>query len=956
MGKCYSKRALNNRIWLSVAVFVLALVVLFGSCVLILFSSTVFAHTAYAPLPVTVNPGLALTADEQRWLDKHPIITLGGGVYPPLNFIDTQGKSIGITPDYLKLIGQGLGIQINIVSGDWSEMQALAKEHKLDGLSLSLKNKEREKHLDFAGPYSTLQYAIFVNKETQGITNLDDLTNKRVGVLAGDYSVNFINENHPDIELVLYDTHQEIVHALVNRDIKALLQNLATISYIIDKSLITGLKVAGLPSTMQGDLYVAVRKDWPQFTVILNKAIAFISKPQHQIIKNKWVALYSKVVKKPQLALSMKQTAWLAKQHVVRVRVSDLPPYMIIKTGRPPEGIAIDYLNLIAERSGIKFSYEVSEQPFNEFLESFKLGNSVDLTALIVPRRERLEYMLFSDDYLESPTVIATRDNSDFSVNLQGLSGKLVAVLKASNVQHLLSAQYPNITLALYNSNELALEALRKSNVDAFVGSLTNAAYIIQKRGFSNIQIDASSSLNSEYFAMGNRKDWPELTDIINIALLSISEKEKIAIRNKYVELNYKVQGIDLVEVLLWISAIFTIALIIVSFFVGWNRSLRKLVNSRTIALQREVVEREQAHNALLESQRESLKAQKIAHLGYWKWDLINDQFHCSDEFYRIVGIPFGTRLTYKVIMEYIHPDDHGYFNLAASNFIKFRRNVRINFRIIQRGGKVRHVSTTNSVTLECDEAGDPNWMFGILQDVTELKESEQKLINYQQRLKLLALQLALVEEQERRHIAADLHDNVGQSLALTRLQLAAVLKRLPDDAKTAELVHNCSQLILTVIRDTRHLIFEISSPSLNEFGLAVAITEWKEQMCKPSHGLEIEVVDRLAIDFASLDLRSILFRNVRELLINVIKHAKATVVVVTLEEKLGCYQITVEDNGIGFIADEQAGNVSVAGGFGLFSIQERMIDIGGQLIINANPLQGCTVIMTLPVIEIGTQ
>lgn len=421
-------------------------------------------------------------------------------------------------------------------------------------------------------------------------------------------------------------------------------------------------------------------------------------------------------------------------------------------------------------------------------------------------------------------------------------------------------------------------------------------------------------------------------------------------------ELNYKVQGIDLVEVLLWISAIFTIALIIVSFFVGWNRSLRKLVNSRTIALQREVVEREQAHNALLESQRESLKAQKIAHLGYWKWDLINDQFHCSDEFYRIVGIPFGTRLTYKVIMEYIHPDDHGYFNLAASNFIKFRRNVRINFRIIQRGGKVRHVSTTNSVTLECDEAGDPNWMFGILQDVTELKESEQKLINYQQRLKLLALQLALVEEQERRHIAADLHDNVGQSLALTRLQLAAVLKRLPDDAKTAELVHNCSQLILTVIRDTRHLIFEISSPSLNEFGLAVAITEWKEQMCKPSHGLEIEVVDRLAIDFASLDLRSILFRNVRELLINVIKHAKATVVVVTLEEKLGCYQITVEDNGIGFIADEQAGNVSVAGGFGLFSIQERMIDIGGQLIINANPLQGCTVIMTLPVIEIGTQ
>jgi PAS domain S-box-containing protein len=952
MNKCKLKQILYNRTWLSI--FAFGSVLIFGLFVLTLFSSTVFAHTVNEP--VTVTPRLSLTADEQAWLAEHQVITLGGGIYPPLNFIDADGKSIGIAPDYLNLIAQRLGIKINMVSGDWSEIQTLAKEHNLDGLSLSLKNRERDKYLDFAGPYTTLQYAIFVNKETQGIANLDDLMHKRVGVLAGDYSVSFINENYPDIDLVLYNTHEEIVYALVNREINALLENLASISYIIDKSLITGLKVAGLPNTMHGDLYVAVRKDWPQFTAILNKVFASISKQQHQIIKNKWIALYSQGAKKTQLTLTMKQTSWLAEQHVVRVRVSELPPYMIIKAGRPPEGIAIDYLNLIAQRTGIKFRYEVSDQPFNEFLGSFKRGQDVDFTALIVPRRERLEYMLFSDNYIESPTVIATRDNNDFSVNLQGLAGKLVAVLKAGNVQHLLSAQYPNITLALYNSNELALEALTNGNVDAFVGSLTNAAYIIQKRGFSNIHIDASSSLESEYFAMANRKDWPELTEIVNIALLSISEKEKIAIRNKYVALNYQVQGVDLVEVLLWISAIFSIALIIVLFFVTWNRSLRKLVNSRTVALQREVVEREQAHNALLESQKESLKAQRIARLGYWKWDLINDQFHCSDEIYRILGLPIGTLLNYEVLIEYIHPDDHDYFNHAAFNLLKNQNNDRVNFRVIQPEGSVRHVSTDNTVTLECDEAGNRTWMFGILQDVTELKESEQKLINYQQRLKSLALQLALVEEQERRHIAADLHDNVGQSLALTRLQLAAVLKRLPDDKKTAGLVHNCSQLILTVIQETRHLIFEISSPSLNEFGLAAAIIEWKEQTCKPSHGLDIKVIDRLAIDFVSLDLRAIIFRNVRELLINVIKHAKATEVVVNLEEKSGCYLITVKDNGIGFIVDEQAGNVSIDGGFGLFSIQERMIDLGGQLIINAKPQEGCTVIMALPVIEIGTQ
>lgn len=565
------------------------------------------------------------------------------------------------------------------------------------------------------------------------------------------------------------------------------------------------------------------------------------------------------------------------------------------------------------------------------------------------------------------------------------------------------------------------------------------------------------------------------MTDIINIALLSISEKEKIAIRNKYVALNYKVQGIDLVEVLLWISAIFSIALIIVLFFVGWNRSLRKLVNRRTVALQREIIEREQAHNALFESekkyrslvdtslvgvftsdlegrflfvndalvqkfdftsreelitagsiarwadveqrekyikelklsgsvrdfevvglslshqpihslfsavlcdgvifgtimditkrkkvesallksQRESIRAQKIAHLGHWEWDIISDQFTISDEIYKIFGLTIGTLLSSQSILEYIHPEDRDYYIKNRALALESQPDETYTYRIIRPDGLTRTLSTKISTTAEYNDAGRAIRLFGILQDVTELKESEQKLINYQQRLKSLALQLALVEEQERRHIAADLHDNVGQSLALTRLQLAAVLKRLPDDKKTAGLVHNCSQLILTVIQETRHLIFEISSPSLNEFGLAAAITEWKEQTCKLSHGLEIEVIDRLEIDFVNLDLRAIIFRNIRELLINVIKHAKATVVVVNLEEKSGCYQITVKDNGIGFMVDEQAGNVSVAGGFGLFSIQERMIDIGGQLIINAKPQEGCTVIMTLPVIEIGAQ
>jgi PAS domain S-box-containing protein len=951
MDNCNLQRILNNQSWFPPVVFWLLMFAMISLQLLSIAS----AHASDQLSPERISSRLNLTLDEQGWLAEHPVINLGAGIYPPLNFMDDHGKSIGISPDYLKLIATRLGITINMVSGDWTEIQALAKEHKLDGLGLIFKNSERQKYFDFAGPYTSDQYAILVNKETQGIAILADLSYKRVGIMAGDYAQGFLKENHTEVDLVLYKTNEEALHALVNREVEAVLGNLPTLTYFIDKHLMTGLKVAGLSEVMAKDEYVAIRKDWPQFTAILNKAFASISQQEHQKIRSKWLGLYPPTNNILQLVFTEKQKEWLAQQHKVRVWVTNLPPYIIIKEGRSPEGIAIDYLNIIAQHTGIHFSYQAVDKPFSELLENIKQKQYIDFTPIIVPRSERQKYMLFSNNYIESPTVIAVRNKSYSISDIQGLIDKSVGVLKASNLQKLLSAKYPSMALVLYDSNELALEALSKGHIDSYVGSLTHTTYIIQARGFSNIYLIASNSFESEHFAMGNRKDWPELTAIINLSLGSISEKEKAAILNKYVAVKYHVQGVGIIEMFIWGFVVICIAIIIVLFYITWNRSLRKLVDSRTRALKLEIFEREEVHNALLKSQGESIRAQKIANLGHWEWDVILDEIVISDEIYNIFGLSIGTPLNSKLIMECIHPEDHDYYIKSRAKALESQSNHTCIFRIIRPDGVIRTLSSKTSTVIQHNDTRRAMRLFGIFQDITERKKIEQELLHYQQRLKSLALKIALVEEQERRHIAADLHDNVGQSLALTRLQLAAVLKRLPGDKKTAELLEHCSKMLLTVIQDTRHLIFEISSPSLNEFGLSAAITEWKEQYKQQRYGFEVEIIDRLKIDFVSLDLRAILFRNIRELLVNVIKHAKATEVVVTLEEKLGHYMITVKDDGIGFITDQLTGGVRADGGFGLFNIQERMIDLGGELLINSKLKEGCTMVLSLPVIEMET-
>jgi PAS domain S-box-containing protein len=270
-----------------------------------------------------------------------------------------------------------------------------------------------------------------------------------------------------------------------------------------------------------------------------------------------------------------------------------------------------------------------------------------------------------------------------------------------------------------------------------------------------------------------------------------------------------------------------------------------------------------------------------------------------------------------------------------------------VEYRIRNSSGEWIWLHDRSIATYELD---DKIYADGIFHDITEYKKSQRKLNKYQQRLKSLALKLTLAEEHERRHIAEGLHDNVGQTLALTRLQLATARQRLPLDNPLDTQFDEISKTLLQAIQETRSLIFELSSPALHELGLGKAIEELLEEQLEIKQGLHSECVDHahhLQLDY---NLRAIMFRNVRELLTNVVKHAQATSVSVKLEVTDGYLNITVQDDGIGFDPITSLRGVNEAKGFGLFSVQERLTDLGGQLTIESQPGAGCMTVMQLPI------
>jgi len=221
--------------------------------------------------------------------------------------------------------------------------------------------------------------------------------------------------------------------------------------------------------------------------------------------------------------------------------------------------------------------------------------------------------------------------------------------------------------------------------------------------------------------------------------------------------------------------------------------------------------------------------------------------------------------------------------------------------------------------------------MLALVQNVTERKRAEQKLHDYQERLKALTAELSFAEERERRRIAMEIHDDLGQKLAMAKFRLQALRAAVSDRNMLAALDNECNMLD-DILDDIRSLTFELSNPVLYELGLEPAVKSWLKFEIQKKAGLKCEFTSQGGKIELNEDIKVVLFKAVRELLTNIIKHAEARNAKVGIAKHDTEVVITVEDDGSGFDADKLRLPSGKGGGFGLFNIKERLEYMGGRL------------------------
>lgn len=241
-----------------------------------------------------IHPLLApsLTPEEKRWLAAHPIIRVSSEPdYAPFDY-QIKGEPVGYSVDYVRLLARRLNIRLAFVKDTWGNLLEKAKHREVDLLHTIFKTPaEREAYLNFTKPYKQTLDAIVTKKERVGIRTLSDIEHLHLALVKGDSAAGLLRQQMPGLNATMMDNYEAALKAVAYGQADATITELPVAIYLMKKLLLSNLTIAAELEDIEGrdtDYRLAVRKDWPQFISILEKAMATIQPEELSALDNRW--------------------------------------------------------------------------------------------------------------------------------------------------------------------------------------------------------------------------------------------------------------------------------------------------------------------------------------------------------------------------------------------------------------------------------------------------------------------------------------------------------------------------------------------------------------------------------------------------------------------------------------------------------------------------------------------
>jgi len=697
-------------------------------------------------------------------------------------------------------------------------------------------------------------------------------------------------------------------------------------------------------------------------------------------------AVFASSPKKPLLTAS--ETEWLSSHPEITLAPDpDYPPIEYFDEHGHYRGIAADYVRLIESKLGIRFKI-VRLRDWDEVVEKAK-KKEIDMFGAAAETPQRSSYMLFSSPFVEFSSVIIVRKSVTAALSLKKLAGMRVAIVSGYADHDYVLNNFPNLNLDVVPTVETGLRKVSFGMVDALVANLASATYFIEKQGITNLRLAGDTGYVYR-LGFGSRRDWPEFAGILEKVLSEISPDERETIFKKWVRLERENL---FTRREFWISLVLVVgvaSLLVFGMFM-WNRSLRTLVSRRTDELFQELTERTRAEQALrlANAYNRSLIEASLDLLVTINADGKINDVNAAAEI--ITGYSREQLIGTDFCDYFMDPEKakEGYQKVFKEGSVR-----DYELQISHRSGRI--TSVLYNASLYEDESGKVLGIFAAARDITERKlaegelgkyrehleelvrertvglaranellrqeinerrQTEQALLESEGKLRFMSSQLLTTQEEERKRIARELHDSIGQSLAAIKFKVESVVGEIDRD-QSGGITHSL-ELIIPVVQnameEARRIYTGLRPSVLDDLGIIATIRWFCREFQKTYERICIEQLIDIDEEEIPEPLKIVIFRIVQEGLNNIARHSRAELVSLLLERKDGLLRLDIEDNGTGFDLRSALAESSHEKGLGITGMKERAELAGGAFSIESVIGIGTTIHASWPLKEAVT-
>lgn len=471
------------------------------------------------------NVQLRLDEQDRQWLREHPVLRMGvsGPDYPPFEITRNQHELEGLTADYADLLGQLLGVRIEVRR--FSNRQVLItalKDGELDLLGTS-------NQFETADPEIVLSRA-YAEDQPMLVTRVDDpqpaeLVGKRISVVEDYLPLSSVQRVYPGADVQRYPSAMDALGAVAFGADDVYLGDFISANYLINTNYRNDLQLAG-PAGLDANPFgfALLRRD-ARLKPIVDKALAAIPMERRQRIEQRWSAGHAEMAEQSQVQLSASEQAWLDEHPRVRVGViEDFAPLTFFDADGRFSGLSAQLLSLISQRSGLTIEI-VRGTSLDRQIEQLKAGE-IDVLPVVTPSSEREAELHFTRAYLNNPFVLVGAATAQRPLTLGDLQGKRLAIYRGHPLRAYLSANAPGIRLVEVTSPAAGMALIAKGQVDATVSSLLVARYLIARHYRDRLRIYGTVGDQPARIALATSPQATALHSILNKALLSIAPQQ----------------------------------------------------------------------------------------------------------------------------------------------------------------------------------------------------------------------------------------------------------------------------------------------------------------------------------------------------------------------------------------------------------------------------------------------